>query len=189
LLPLPACEHRQQRGLMCLSQPPSWSAMVDIDDSDDNARLVELPRRCFPGYASDDGSPHIFVHPVIVDPYRVAGTVVHQCCHAALGSRSHGIMFRLVATKVGLVGKPTATIEGPLFHALVPKVIDKAGPYPHAALRQIRGMNPPKKSRLVRAKCLRCGYVIRLAQKWIDLSHPLCPNKYCSNMGKEMEVG
>jgi hypothetical protein len=95
---------------------------------------------CFPGEASDDGSPHIFVHLVLVDSTRVAGTVVHQLCHAALGNRSHGSRFRMLATATGLVGKMTQTVEGPMFLAIMPGIIDRIGPYPHTALRKIRGL-------------------------------------------------
>jgi hypothetical protein len=75
----------------------------------------------------------------VSDSTRVAGTVGHQLCQAALGNRSHGARLRALATATGLVGKMTQTIEGPLFLALMPGIIDRIGPYPHAALRQIRG--------------------------------------------------
>jgi hypothetical protein len=70
---------------------------------------------CYPPEASDDANPHIFIHPVLSDSTRVAGTVVHQLCHAALGNRWHGQHFKKLATAVGLVGRMTRTIEGPLF--------------------------------------------------------------------------
>jgi hypothetical protein len=65
--------------------------------------------------------------------------VGHQLCHAALGNSSHGAAFRALATATGLVGKMTQTIEGPLFLAIMLRIIDRIWPYPHAALRQIRG--------------------------------------------------
>jgi hypothetical protein len=89
--PLPA------RILISVGQPPS-------------IRSVAV---CYPGEASDDGSVQIFVHPVLSDPVRVAGAVVHQLCHAALGNRHHGGAFKRLATAAGLIGKPTRTIEGP----------------------------------------------------------------------------
>ena len=69
----------------------------------------------------------------------MAGTVGHQLCHAALGNRSHGAPFTALATATGLVGKMKQTVEGPLFLAIMPGIIDRIGSYPHAALRQIRG--------------------------------------------------
>jgi hypothetical protein len=70
---------------------------------------------CFPGEASDDGYPHIFIHPVIGDSTRAAGILVHQLCHAALGNRRHDAAFKRVATTVGLIGRMTRTVEGPFF--------------------------------------------------------------------------
>jgi hypothetical protein len=108
---------------------------------------------CYPDEASDDCNPQIFVNPVISDSTRAAGVVVHQLCHAALGHRRHGADFRALAIATGLVGKMTATIEGPLFQQLMPTIIDRYGPYPHSALRQLRGLDrKPPGSRLIRAR-------------------------------------
>jgi hypothetical protein len=96
---------------------------------------------CYPGAAGDDGNPHIFIHPVLSDSTRVAGVVVHQLCHVALGNRSHGPPFRRLARAMGLMGKMTETIEGPLFLAIMPATIDRIGPYPHPALRQLRRLD------------------------------------------------
>ena len=63
------------------------------------------------------------------DSTRVAGTVVHQLCHVALGTRNHGAKFKALATAVGLVGKMTATVEGPLFLQVMQGIIDRIGPY------------------------------------------------------------
>jgi 3-hydroxyacyl-CoA dehydrogenase, C-terminal domain len=60
----------------------------------------------------------------------VAGTVAHQLCHAALGNRSHGARFKTLTTATGLAGKMTQTIEGPLFLAIMPGIIDRIGHYP-----------------------------------------------------------
>jgi hypothetical protein len=94
----------------------------------------------------------------VSDSTRVAGTVVHQLCHAALGNRSHGARFKVLATATGLVRKMTQKIEGPLFLAIMPGMIDRIGPYPHAALRQIRGLEKISGTRLIRITCPGCGY-------------------------------
>jgi hypothetical protein len=46
----------------------------------------------------------------------------------------------MLATATGLVGKMTQTVEGPMFLAIMPGIIDRIGPYPHTALRKIRGL-------------------------------------------------
>lgn len=145
---------------------------------------------CVPGEASDDGAPHIFIHPVISNSTRAAGTLVHQLCHAALYSRSHGLSFRRLATAVGLVGKMTKTMEGPLFVTMMmPAIIERVGPYPHAALRQIRGLEPPKQSRMIRVTCPHCRFVMRTTWKWLKVFTPRCSNPHCPGCGEEMEVG
>jgi hypothetical protein len=144
----------------------------------------------YPPDASDDGVASIFVHPVISDSTRAAGIVVHLLCHAALGDRKHGIMFRHLATRVGLIGPMRKTMEGPLFQQIMPFVIDRAGLYPHAALRQIKGLDKlPPGSRLIRARCLGCGYTLRAAQKWLSVGVPTCPNPRCEERGAPMEIG
>ena len=121
---------------------------------------------CYPGAASDDGNPHIFIHPVLSDSTRVAGVVVHQLCHVVLGNRIHGPPFRRLATAVGLVGKLTETIEGPLFLAIMPGTIDRIGPYPHPALRQLRRLDRKlARTRMVRVHCAACGYLVRTTQR------------------------
>jgi len=52
----------------------------------------------------------------------------------------------------------TQTIEGRLFLAIMPGIIDRINPYPHAALRQIRGLENISGTRLIRITCPGCGY-------------------------------
>jgi hypothetical protein len=145
---------------------------------------------CYPGIASDDGYPHLFVHPVLSDSTRVAGVVIHQLCHVAFGgTRTHGLQFRHLATAVGLIGKMTATMEGPHFLAVMPGIIDRYGPYPHAALRQLRGLDKTSGTRLIRVRCPACGYLLRATQRWLKVGVPTCPNDRCPSYGEPMEIG
>lgn len=144
---------------------------------------------CYPGQASDDGNPHIFVHPVLSDSTRVAGVVVHQLCHVALGNRSHRSRFKRLATAAGLVGKMTKTVEGPLFLSVMPGIIDRYGPYPHASLRQLRGLDKVSGTRLIRISCPTCGYLLRGTKRWLKTGVPTCPNGRCAGFGEQMEVG
>jgi hypothetical protein len=144
---------------------------------------------CYPGQASDDGNPHMFVHPVVSDSTRAAGIVVHQLCHVALGNRGHRSPFRRLATAVGLIGKMTATTEGPHFLAVMPGIIDRYGPYPHASLRQLRGLDKVSGTRLIRITCPACGYLLRGTRRWLNMGVPTCPNRRCPGFGEVMEVG
>ena len=82
-----------------------------------------------------------------------------------------------LAETVGLIGKMTETIEGPMFLQLMPAVLDRYGPYPHPALRPVRELDRKSPgSRLIRARCLGCGYTIRVTQRWLNVAVPNCPN-------------
>jgi hypothetical protein len=144
---------------------------------------------CYPGVASDDGNPQIFVNPVISDSTRAAGVVVHQLVHAVFGNRRHDGNFQLFAQRVGLIGKPTATIEGPLFLQLMPMILARYGPYPQPALRQMRHLDPkPPQNRHLLTRCLGCGYQVRVTRKWLAVAAPICPNPKCSERGRAMEI-
>ena len=56
----------------------------------------------------------------------------------------------MLLTATGLVGKLTQTVEGPMFLAIMPGIIDRIGPYPHTALRKIRGLEKTSGTRLIR---------------------------------------
>jgi hypothetical protein len=144
---------------------------------------------CYPPEASDDANPHIFIHPVLSDSTRVAGTVVHQLCHAALGNRWHGQQFKKLATAVGLVGRMTRTIEGPLFLQVMPGIIDRYGPFPHTSLRQLRDFEETSGTRLLRITCPECGYRLRGTQRWLKVGVPTCPNPCCESYGEPMDIG
>ena len=91
---------------------------------------------------------------------------------------------------MGLVGKMTETIEGPMFFATMPAIIDRIGPYPHSALRQLRGLDRKlARTRLVRVHCAACGDLMRITQRWLMVAIPICPNPNCPSLGKPMEVG
>jgi hypothetical protein len=145
---------------------------------------------CYPGKASDDGNPQLYVNPVISDSTRAAGVVVHQLCHVALGDRKHGNDFKRLATHAGLIGKMTETLEGPLFLQLMPAIIDRYGLYPHPALRQLHGLDKkPSQNRHLRARCLGCGYTVRVTQRWLNRAVPICPVPDCDEYASTMEVG
>jgi hypothetical protein len=90
----------------------------------------------------------------------------------------------------GLGGRMTKTIEGAWFvTVMMPDIIGRIGPYPHAALRQIRHLDRPKGSRLIRVTCAQCGYKMRVARRWLQVATPLCPNFDCPDFGQQMEIG
>lgn len=144
---------------------------------------------CYPAYLSDDGGTHIFVHPVISNPVRVAGLVAHELCHAALDCEGgHGREFKKLATAMGLTGKMTKTVEGPAFLMLMDGVPDRIGPYPHAALRS-NSRKKTRDQRLIKVFCPLCRFCFWASAKWLkQITHPGCLNPTCDGYGDAMEI-
>jgi hypothetical protein len=131
---------------------------------------------CWSSQSSADGTCEIFIVPTIDDASRVADILAHELVHAAVGTAAkHGPIFRRVARAIGLQGRMTATIAGPLFLERVAPILTAVGPLPHARLGQSSG--PPKQTtRLLKCQCPKCGYTVRVAAKWLDTAGPpICP--------------
>ena len=135
---------------------------------------------CWSSSCSADAHHEIFIHPAMDDAMAVAGTLVHELIHAAVGlACQHKGDFKTVALAMGLEGKMTATTVGPAAIAYLEPMLKKLGPYPHAKLSSGGGMssNPKRSSgKLIKASCPDCGYGIKIAKKWLDLCGlPECP--------------
>jgi hypothetical protein len=136
--------------------------------------------QCWSPGMSADGSAEIFISPRISDPVEVVAILIHEAIHAVDGNKSgHKGEFRRIAKAVGLEGKMTATVMGEVLREKVLRWLLTMPPYPHAALGG--GTDPakgdPKKqtTRMVKAECPECGYVVRLSRKWLDVAVPQCP--------------
>ena len=134
---------------------------------------------CWSDGASDDAHHEIFIHPSESNALEVAQILAHELIHAAVGlSHKHGGAFKQTAVKMGLVGKMTATIGGPVFLKWVKPLVRKTGPYPHATLNSGMGTSskgPKEGTRMIKVICPTCGYTIRTTAKWLDQGLPVCP--------------
>lgn len=133
---------------------------------------------CWADTNSKDGHFEIMVSPVLDDPIRVSGVLTHELIHASVGlAAGHKGPFRLLAGKLGLEGKMTATVEGDAFKQLVAPILEAVGPYPHAELRKGQSSGPKKQgTRLIKMMCPLCAYTVRIARKWLDeAGAPNCP--------------
>lgn len=136
--------------------------------------------QCWPTSAS--GVAHVFINPRLgEDIVEVLATLAHEMAHAAddCGSGHKGPFTKMIR-KMGLTGKPTATVAGEEFEAWAKSAAAALGPYPHKA---ITGVNPNLKKQVSRqlkvyAKdCDSCDYVARTTRKWLDdLGAPKCPH-------------
>jgi hypothetical protein len=130
---------------------------------------------CWPPEASLDGLHHLFVSPLLTQPLPILATLVHELVHAAVGTRArHGAPFRRLAVALGLAGRMTATVAGPILEAQLRELAHRLGAFPHAGLlpdphRRKQG------TRLRKIVCPQCGYTARTTAKWIAAGLPTCP--------------
>lgn len=132
---------------------------------------------CWADKASKGSYFEIFISPVLSDPVRVLDVLVHESVHAVVGVEAgHKAPFREVALAVGLTGKMTATVAGAELEERINGIVKKLGPYPHDLLEGMVTLPKAKdKCRLLKAECVRCGYVIRVTRKWAEEGLPICP--------------
>lgn len=132
--------------------------------------------QCFAAASSKDGHHEIFISPELDSPVRVLDVLTHELVHAFVGLEAgHGKDFKVVATKVGLTGKMTATTASDDLKVRLATLADKVGKYPHAEL--IAGgdtLRPKQGTRMLKLECPKCGYSVRTTQKWIDVGVPTC---------------
>ncbi len=129
---------------------------------------------CWPSGQSEDGHFEVFITPMRHDPVTVAGILVHELVHTAVGcEEGHRGEFRSVAIAIGLEGKMTETHVGEGLKSILQDHVDRLGPYPHASLSLTE--KPPQSTRMKKITCPSCDYLVRTSQKWLDIGVPTCP--------------
>lgn len=143
---------------------------------------------CWSPKASADKYAEIFIKPDQDDAMRVAGILVHELCHAAVGvEHGHKAPFARVARALGLEGKMTATTESDTFRKMMAPILKKAGPLPHKRLNAMVTTKKKQATRLLKCECEECGYTVRTTKKWLEVGAPICPQDdvpmKCEDMG------
>lgn len=148
--------------------------------------------QCWYGTMASDGKPQLFISPLLDDPKSEQGvlaTLVHEVVHTVAGpDAKHGPKFKKVMDKVGLTGKPTATVAGEDLLARLAQLADKLGPFPHARIVP-NTVRKPQTTRMRKCECSQCGFLVRLTQKWADVGTPICPLPGHGPMNLEMPEG
>jgi hypothetical protein len=86
----------------------------------------------------------------------VLATLVHEVVHAVdRNENGHGAPFKKIATKVGLVGKMTATTAGEELEQKIEGWVKKLGDYPHAKLSAMTRVEADHAHDQVRVRRLR----------------------------------
>lgn len=128
---------------------------------------------CWPSGQSEDNHFEVFITPMRHNPVTVAGILVHELVHAAVGCDcGHRGAFRTVAITLGLEGKMTETNISESLKEKLQDHVERLGPYPHASLHMLE--KPPQSTRMKKVECPECGWMCRASQKWIDIGLPTC---------------
>jgi hypothetical protein len=133
--------------------------------------------QAFPDGASADRALEVMVAPSLDQPRDVFAVLVSQLCHATNGALSHAtVAYQHAAAAMHL--EPAGanwrvTRPVPLaFEAAFGNIIDALGPYPHAALSAERPKT--QSTRMLKATCPSCGYIVRVSNKWAAKGLPVC---------------
>ena len=123
--------------------------------------------QCVAASASADGRAQLFIDPRVNDAAKALHVLVHELVHAADDCKSgHRGRFRVIGAAVGLTGPPwTATTFSTEGAAMAAGVLERIGPYPHAALKLEHKQQP---TRMIKLECSRCGYVARTTKQWLE---------------------
>ncbi len=132
---------------------------------------------CWSANASKDGTMEVFVSPVLDDPMEVLATLAHELTHTIAGTKvGHKGPFARIVRAIGLEGKPTHTVAGSVFKMRVSDILETLGPLPHGRITARNPDRPPQKTRQLKCECETCGYIARVAKKWIvESGAPMCP--------------
>lgn len=142
---------------------------------------------CHCSSMSKGGFYEIFISPLLDDATRILGTLVHELCHAIVGTQhGHKAPFKKCALAMHLEGKMRATTEGEAFKRMVLPILAELGPLPHKAL-SLEGVKR-QKGRNLKVECPCCGFKLRASKAplleiaVLDTtgSYIECPNPRCT---------
>lgn len=131
---------------------------------------------CWYPDASADKSVEIFIKPDQDDRMQVAGILAHELVHAAVGpGHGHKGDFRKMCGALGFTGKMTQAMPGTeMQRTVIDPILKRAGPLPHKMLQGKQTDRKKQGTRMLKAECGECGYVVRITKKWAALGLPSC---------------
>lgn len=139
--------------------------------------------QCWQPETSADGTPHIFISPVISDGFEVLAILVHELVHAVHPKAKHNGDFITTARAMGLEKPWTSSTAGDDLAPVLERLLTDLGEFPHAQLTPITKAQKPQTTRQLKVEAVTCcGYIARTTKKWLeDVGLPKCPH------GEEME--
>ena len=132
--------------------------------------------QAFPDGASADRALEVMVAPSLDQPRDVFAVLVSQLCHATNGALSHAtVAYQRAAEAMCLEAVGVnwrVTRPSSLFDEAFGQIIAGLGDYPHAALSAERPKT--QSTRMLKAVCPSCGYIVRVSNKWAAKGLPVC---------------
>lgn len=172
--------------------PTKYRVSVGWPKGSRGGKTSESIGQCWDPKCSSDGHHEVFISPKL-DAFAAIETLVHEMIHVSAGvAAKHRGEFKRLAVAVGLEGKMTATLAGEELGKRIRAWIADMPEYPHGPMDlggSKEGEPGEKKgSRLIKVCCPGCEYTVRMAQKWIDVAVPACPNDNCDKVNEPMEA-
>lgn len=129
---------------------------------------------CHDYKASGDKHAEIFIKPDQDKAVLVAGILAHELVHAAVGNKEgHKGKFRTTCLALGFTRKMRSALPDTKMQTeVMDPILKNAGPLPHRKLTTYRIKK--QTTRLLKAECKTCGYVVRLSAKWAAVGLPFC---------------
>lgn len=131
---------------------------------------------CWQSVASADKHAEIFIKPTESKPDVVGGILWHELVHAATPGHGHKGDFRKACNALGFEGKmPHALPSEATMRKVLRPILKRAGKLPHASLDTMTTTRKKQPTRLLKAQCPECGYVVRVTSKWLqEVGLPYC---------------
>lgn len=132
---------------------------------------------CHSPLGSGDKSVEIFIKSDRDDAVNVAGILAHELVHAAVGvEEGHKGRFRTTCKALGFEGPMRSTLPGTeMQRDVMAPILKRAGKLPHAKLTTYTTGKKKQTTRLLKAECPECGYVVRVSAKWLnEVGAPYC---------------
>lgn len=144
-------------------------------------KAARVVGQCWFGEQSEDGNAHVFVSPLLGDSIQVLDTLAHELLHTVTQGKKHGKGFMAAGAKIGLTeGAGTSLGAGTTLLGTLAEIVAELGEFPHSVLTPTL-KEKKQTTRMLKAKCPKCGMVLRTTRQWINQSGlPLCGKETCA---------
>lgn len=143
---------------------------------------------CLSSACSANGYNEIFISPVINDSLQVLGTLAHELIHAVDDCKNgHKGPFVNLMHKIGLEGKPTATVPSKALADHLAQFVDLLGPIPHAKVDLSTQKRQQNRNIKVQCSDESCGFKFNTSRAQINYVLELHGEVICPACGHAMD--